>query len=176
MDQEHQPMVCCWEACGSIFADPTLLGKHLEDVHFEKAPDGFTCKWDSCERGPLPLPTKAAITAHVRIHTGEKPYSCPQCGKTFSRSDALSKHNKVHRNALVKEDESVANPSSLMVSEVDDEKDTIKHLEYVLQKFKEQRNLLRLELRQNQVKIRRFKALRYLLLDKLLMLESGQSH
>ena len=37
------------------------------------------------------------LARHKRSHSGDKPYPCKICEKRFSRSDHLSKHLKVHR-------------------------------------------------------------------------------
>jgi uncharacterized Zn-finger protein len=53
---------------------------------------------------------KDELTRHLRKHSGDKPYNCFSCGKSFSRSDHLQLHMKRH-NSLV--DNNISNVDNI---------------------------------------------------------------
>ncbi|KAI9251057.1 hypothetical protein BY458DRAFT_493739 [Sporodiniella umbellata] len=90
--------VCLWTNCGHVFPDLQMLITHLSEVHMGKGKATYRCEWEGCPRIMNPFTKRHKMYAHLRIHTGERPFICPHpgCQKQFTRPDSLTNHIKTH--------------------------------------------------------------------------------
>jgi len=68
--------------CGCECSDFTELESHCQADH-SRSP---------CMYCPKTFAQKANRDRHMCLHTGDRPYGCPECGERFSRGDKLKMH------------------------------------------------------------------------------------
>lgn len=78
---------CC--LCNKTFQIAQKFIRHLHMVHKEKEKQLHTCK--VCGKN---LSSFKRLKSHWNTHTGERPYACDRCNKSFTSSSDLSKHEK----------------------------------------------------------------------------------
>ena len=73
--------------CSYESSRPDALRRHTESVHEKlRKYECVQCDYKCSEKGSL--------NKHMRTHTGEKPHSCPQCGKGFIEKHSMLLHCK----------------------------------------------------------------------------------
>ncbi|KAK2799297.1 hypothetical protein FQN51_006974 [Onygenales sp. PD_10] len=99
-----QVTVCQWEGCdANDLGHMDALVKHIHRDHIGFRQKKYLCEWSDCTRKGQTHASGYALRAHMRSHTKEKPFFCtlPECDRSFTRSDALTKHIRtVHEEAL----------------------------------------------------------------------------
>nr|AYG86903.1 zinc finger protein 131 [Salvelinus malma] len=95
-----KPHVCCH--CGKAYMREAALKQHLNTLHYEaeelSRSQSQKKKMHMCDYCDKQFDHFGHFKEHLRKHTGEKPFECPDCHERFARNSTLKCHMAACQN------------------------------------------------------------------------------
>lgn len=107
IDRHNRPFTCTYTDCSGAdfgFSSKKDLEKHVRYYHpeisdqmksFTTATVSAKTRW-ICHLCEKRFARRGILNSHILSHNGERPFSCPECGKAFTRKNDCTRHEKLH--------------------------------------------------------------------------------
>ncbi|XP_037506503.1 zinc finger protein 91 [Rhipicephalus sanguineus] len=97
-DRRSFTLTC--DQCHLRFKYQSSLSAHKMALHGKSSKDGRSLTCEICEESFVSM---MGLSSHIRTHTGERPFSCGECGASFGQSSTLREHTVLKHSRAFRE-------------------------------------------------------------------------